>query len=161
MNNATAMANGATLNSGKESAFLLWLNAGQIITSATFTSSTQALVAGTNQWFTLRNSSKQLLKVTADDTSTAWSATTSKTLTFSGGTYTVVTSGYYYVGIMVAAGTPPSLLQTTAGGSGAYAIAPAIGGRDDVNTGLTTPATAVATLGAFTSANSIPYAYVS
>jgi hypothetical protein len=157
----SSLSSNSILSSGRESVVLVWLNAGQVVTSITFMSGTQALVAGTNQWFSLRTSARVLLKTTADDTNTAWTSNTLKTLTLSGGTYTVLTSGFYYVGIMVAAGTPPSLISSNSANGSAVGIVPILTGNDATNTGLTTPATAPATSAAYTISGNLPYAYVS
>jgi hypothetical protein len=153
-------SNTAALVSGRETLVLVWMNAGDIITSITVCSATTALVAGTNQWFSLRSSARVLLKTTADDTSTAWAANTAKTLTLSGGTYAVLTSGYYYIGIMVAAGTVPTLIGTN-GVAGINNIALSVSGFDGTNTGLTTPATAPATSAVLTAHSPLPYVYYS
>jgi hypothetical protein len=159
----TPLTNAALLVSGREHLTAVYLVAGQSIASATYYSASTPLAGGNNQWFSLRSSARGLLKITSDDTSTAWSANTAKTLTFSGGAYLVPSTGLYYLGVMVNAGTAPSLVASS-GGSGAflvYAVAPVSNGHDGTNLGLTTPATAPATSAALTGNNSIPYAIVS
>jgi len=151
----TNLVNVAVLATGQESTWGVYLVAGQVLTSISFVAGTQAAVAPTNQWFTVRNSSRTLVGITVDDTTTAWNA--GKTLALSA-TYTVPTTGLYYFGCMVAAGTPPSLLGAASGGSPALSQAPALAGRDST-AGLTTPATADATLTFDTPLNNMIYAY--
>lgn len=157
----TSMSNASILSSGRESMSAVWLNAGQVITNITFVSSTTALVTGANQWFSLRDANRVLLKVTADNTTTAWGALTARTLALAGGTYTVLTSGVYYLGIMVNAATPPTLVCAQGTNvNTVYNLAPVLAGSDGTNLGLTTPATAPATSPVLTSSNNFPYCYV-
>jgi hypothetical protein len=133
---------------------------GATCSNITFVSATTALAAGTNQWFCLVNAATlAVLAKTADDTSTAWSANTAKTLALSA-TYTPAESVAVYIGIMVAAGTVPTLLSaSTASANGAVAsIAPIIAGSS--TTGLTTPASLGATAGAISGTNINAYAYI-
>ena len=147
------------LSTGAQSFALCWLPAGTI-SSISFMSGTTAAVSPTNQWFSIYDSSRNKLAVTADDTTTAWAANTLKTLTISGG-YTVATEGYYYIGIMVAAATVPTLYGSNITATNMIALPPVMGGRDATNTGLTTPATAPATAAALTVTSGVMWCYVS
>lgn len=130
------------------------LQAGMTVSSITYTSVTTAAVAPTAQWFALYNSSRVLLRQTADDTSTAWGATTVKTLSLTT-PFTTTYTGLHYVAINVTAGTVPSLLGASVTSTG-LGIAPVLSGAS--TTGLTD--TAPATADAITAAGLIPYAYV-
>lgn len=134
------------------------LQRGRAISSITFVSAGQAAVTPTNQWFCLVDQSLNVLAKTADDTSTAWSTNAPKTLAISGG-YTPTTDLAVYLGIVVAAGTVPTLIavgvSTTVGG-----LTPMISATS--TTGLTNPASLGATAGALTVlSGGLAYAYVS
>lgn len=151
-----AGANAAELSTGRLSVYRIFLPKGLTCTSITFRSATTALSVGTNQWFALFDSAGAMLRVTADDTSTAWAANSAKTLNLSS-TFVTTYAGLYYVGIMVKATTVPTLeglvLFGNAGGQN-----PKVGGSAD--TSLTNPASCP---NPFTFANStrIVYAEVS
>lgn len=126
------------------------------VTSISFMSATTPAGTPTNQWFALYDSSLALLGVTADDTTTAWAATTVKTLTLAS-PVEVPTSGVYYVGVMVAATTVPTFMGVAITSS-ATNIVPKLTGNS--NAGLTTPATAPNPAGAFSGGSNIPWASV-
>lgn len=136
--------NTSVLSSGRLSLQAIWIPAGVTITSISFWSATTAGATLTNQLFGLYDGSLNRLAVSNNDTSTAWAANSRKTLTLTS-TFTTTYSGLYYLGIMVAATTVPTLKGNTAKTNGALgAGAPSMGGTS--NTGLTTtlPATATA-----------------
>jgi hypothetical protein len=147
------------LTSGIQAFTSMWLNAGDVVTSITFISGGTAATTPTHQWFTIYDAARQKLAVTSDDTTTAWAASTPKTLTVAGSPYTAPTSGWYYFGITVVAATPPSIVGLAANAGIANALTPVVSGVDGTNTGLTTPASAPATAAAFTTAGSVPYAH--
>jgi hypothetical protein len=147
----------ALLSSGRLSMAAIRLLAGQVVSTISFASGSTALSGGSNQWFALFDSSRNMLRVTNDDTSTAWAAQAIKTLTCSS-SYTVPTTGLYYLGICVVATTVPTITGTTMGGGPGLA-APAIAGNAD--TGLTNPASCPATTIALTTPSGFPWGYVS
>jgi hypothetical protein len=128
------------LTSGQQLFAAVPVVTGQVISQITFWSGTTALATGSNQWFSLYDASRNLLRVTSDDTSTAWATNAEKTLTLAT-SYTVTVDGFLYAGVMVNATTVPSLLGvgSTAAVSGAT---PWCAARDTTNTGLTNPASA-------------------
>ena len=146
-----------TINSGRLYLSAIYLHAGTVVTSATYLSGSTQLSVGTNQWFALYNSAYGRLAVTGDDTSTAWSANATKTLSFSS-PYTTTYTGLHYVGLMVAASTPPTLngYVTTNAVNG---LAPVLSGAMD--TGLTNPASAPSTATLAQATGTTFYAYVS
>ena len=152
-----ALSSQAALASGRLSLFAIELLAGQVVSTITFFAAGAAASAPTNQWFSLWDASRNLLGVTNDDTTTAWGIPTSKTLTLAS-SYTVPTSGLYYLGIVVVASTPPNLMGA-AGSPALGGIAPILSGTS--TTGLTTPASAPASADAITADSFNPYAYVS
>lgn len=159
---STALTNVNILSTGRITVVSMWLPKGVTISTITFVSMTTALVTGTNQWFALFNgSTRAKLAVTADDTSTAWAANTTKTLTISGGFVTTY-AGHYYIGIMVKATTVPTLsCFSSANINLTEGILPKLSGSCD--TGLTNPASCpdpVSNLPTGTGGN-VPYCYVS
>lgn len=148
------LVNSGYLVSGRLHLVAINLAKGTTVTSISFMSGTQAAVAPTAQWFALYDSAYALLRQTADDTSTAWGASTVKTLALTS-TFTTTYSGLHYLGICVVAGTTPSL-QCDLTLSTVLALPPFLNAVGD--TGLTTTAPATATPGA--SATGQPYAYV-
>lgn len=100
--------NTTVLSTGRLSVQAIWLDAGMVINWISFFSATTAAGTPTNQLFGLYDLSLNLLATTSNDTTTAWAANTLKTLKLTS-SYTVPTSGLYYLGIMVTATTVPTL----------------------------------------------------
>lgn len=149
--------NSAVLASGSLWLVSIYLPAGTLVSTITFTSATTALATGSNQWFALYSSARALLGVTNDDTSTAWAAEATKTLTLAS-PFTVLTSGMYYLGINVVATTVPSLRCSVTSARISTQV-PILAGTS--TTGLTNPASAPGTAAAITASGSVPYAFVS
>jgi len=136
--------NTAVLSSGRLSLQSIWLPVNTVISSISFWSATTAGATLTNQLFGLYDINLNLLRSSTNDTSTAWAANARKTLSLTS-TFTTTYSGLYYLGIMVAATTVPTLKGNTAKTGGQLSAgAPTMGGTS--TTGLTTalPATAAA-----------------
>ena len=136
--------NSSVLSSGRLSLQAIYIPKDTLVSSISFWSATTALATATNQLFGLYNSSFNLLRQSVNDGATAWAANSRKTLALSS-TFTTTYSGIYYLGIMVAATTVPTLKGNTAKTGGQLgAGAPSMGGTS--TTGLTTtlPATAAA-----------------
>lgn len=134
--------NTAALASGRLSLAAIYLPAGVALSNISFFSATTAANAPTNQIFGLFDISRNLLRATNNDTTTAWAANSLKTLALTSG-FTTTYSGLHYIGIMVTATTVPTLKGNLAKVGGQLsAAAPSMGGTS--NTGLTTalPATA-------------------
>lgn len=153
----------ATLLSQRLHMVAIWLPNNTIITSITFFSNSIALVGGNHQLFgiyddTLGSSSgtaRALLRGSNDDTSTAWAATTAKTLNLTS-TYTTTRAGQFYLGILVDAGTVPNLCSVASIVSIINTTPPILGGTSNTGqTSLPNPASALSI------GNVIPYAYVS
>ena len=131
----------------------IWLPKGLVVSNISFTSGSTAAVTPTNQWFTLHNSSRVALARTADATTAAWAANTTKTLNVaqttagSASSYTTTYTGLHYLGFMVAAGTMPNIVGE---GSLPAGVANASPGFGPTNSSQTTPPTV--TSGAFTAA---------
>lgn len=98
------------------------LQAGDLVTNITVKSGATAAGTPANYWFALYDDSATpaLVGQSADQTSTAWAANTVKTLALAT-PYRVPRTGVYYVGIMVKASTPPTLLGASVGLAGAAA----------------------------------------
>lgn len=130
------ITNAAILTSGTLRMSGLFLPAGTLITSISFMAAT-GLTNPTNWWFGLYNSSLVGLRLTADQTTTAWANNTSKTVALTS-TYTTTYTGLYYVGIMVAAGAAGQFFGVQPGSAGpTSAVAPIL--TFSSTTGLTTP----------------------
>jgi len=146
-----------TITSGTLNLFGVYLPANQTITSISFFSGGTSLSVGTNQWFGIFDSSRAPLRFTSDDTSTAWGTNTVKTLNLTS-TYTPSTSGDYYIGIMVAATTPPTLrCSVQAGGTEIIQLAPIVQGKS--STGLTNTASCPNPAAAMTGNGHLKVAY--
>lgn len=136
--------NTALLSSGRLSLQAIWLPVNTVISSISFWSATTAGATLTNQLFGLYDINLNLLRSSVNDTSTAWAANSRKTLALTS-SFTTTYSGIYYLGIMVAATTVPTIKGNTAKVGGQLSAgAPSMGGTS--TTGLTTalPATAAA-----------------
>ena len=147
-------ASSALLTSGRLYLAGIYIPAGTTITNISFCSRTTALATGSNQWFVLCDSSRTALRFTVDDTSTAWAANTVKTLALTS-TYTVTTSGFYYLGIMVGATTVPSLATSSASSAGLVAES------FQSSTGQTTPPATGTTFTLGPRQNTLPWAAIS
>ncbi|HEV8420383.1 MAG TPA: hypothetical protein VGR13_03400 [Actinomycetota bacterium] len=133
----------------------IWLPSNRVITSISVVSGTTALATGVNQLFGLYDSSRNLLRGSNDDTSTAWAANTVKTLNLTS-TYTTTVAGFFYLGILVNATTVPSLKGLADAAGGIHSLAPILHGTSTGSiTALPNPAAAI------TFAAQNPYAYVS
>lgn len=127
----TTMAASGTLNMQ-----LIALRAGMLVSNITLCSATTAAGTPTHYMFGLFDSSRVPLANSTDQTSTAWAANTVKTLAMST-PYRVPTSGVYYIGYFMAAGTVPTLKGNTAKtGAQLAGTAPILQGSS--STGLTT-----------------------
>ena len=149
------LANTGTLSTGREHCIAIALKAGMVITNISFMSSVTAADTPTAYWFSLRTDARVLLAQTADQTTTAWGASTVKTLALSA-PQTLTYSGLYYLGIMVAATTPPTLVGIT-GLATANGRTPIVNGYGDASLTTTAPATATA----LTTQSAMPWAWVS
>ena len=151
-----------TLTSGTLRLVGIFLPSSLLVTSISFLSGTTALAAGTNQLFGIFDDAagsssgvaRALLRGTADDGAAAWAASTVKTLALTT-PYSTPRAGMFYLGVLVVAGTTPTLAGTT-GQAAVYGLAPVLAGASTAAiTALPDPA------GAPTAATIIAYAYVS
>lgn len=133
------------------------LPANRTISQISFLSAGTAAVTPTNQWFCLVDQSLNVLAKTADATTAAWGADALRSFSISGG-YTPVVDIPVYLGIVVVAGTVPTLRQVgiTSLATGKVPILAAT-----ADTGLTNPASLGATTGALTALPNLAFAYVS
>lgn len=127
------------------------LRAGDLITNVSVRSGATAAGTPTNYWAALYDETDALLAQTADQTSTAWGANTTKTLALAT-PQRISKTGIYRVGIMVAASSVPTLL----GSVGAPAIV--TGERNlSQSSGSSLTTTAPATISSPTAKQFIPY----
>lgn len=105
----------------------VFLAAGDVITNISARSGATAAGTPTNYWFALYSdaATPALMSQSADQTSTAWAANTTKTLALAAA-QTISRTGIYWVGIMVTATTPPTLL-------GSAAVAPIVTGERNLS----------------------------
>jgi hypothetical protein len=131
----------------------IWLTAGTTVTNISIHSATTAANGPTHWLFGLYDINRNLLATSTDQTSTAWAATTIKTLPMVT-PYLVPTTGLYYIGFMMTASTA---IITTKGntartGGQLASQAPILAGAS--TTGLTTalpnPAAAITANGLVT-----------
>lgn len=146
----------SALTSGVMYSTAICLEEGDVVTDLTFRS-VGAAVTPTNWWFALYDAAATpaLVAQSADQTTTAWGANTSKTLALSS-PYTVPTTGIYYASIMMAAGTVVTLLgQSWLVGSNG----PIVTGQKTIaqTSGAALTTTAPATIASATAAASLPY----
>ena len=128
--------NTAALSTGRLSLQAIYIPAGITVNSISFWSATTAGATLTNQLFGLYDINLNLLRSSVNDGATAWAANAKKTLALTSA-FTTTYSGLYYLGIMVAATTVPTLKGNTAKTGGQLnAAAPSMGGTS--STGLTT-----------------------
>ncbi|MFD8072147.1 glycosyl hydrolase family 28-related protein [Streptomyces sp. NPDC059718] len=134
-----------TLVSGQLFLSGILLPKGQVVSNLSYLSDTTAAVSPTHWWFALLDSSLNLLAVTANQTTTAWAASTLKTLpvaTIASGaasSFTTTYTGLHYIGVMVAASTVPTLVGGISIRNAALLRTPYPGGLS--TTALTTPPT--------------------
>lgn len=105
---ALATTNTSALTSGTLFLQGIYLTAGQLVSNIGIISATTAAGTPTNYFFALYDGSRNLRAQSANQTTTAWAANTAKTLAMTT-TYRVPTSGLYYIGLMVAATTVPTI----------------------------------------------------
>ncbi len=131
----------------------IYLHAGDVITNISFRSGATAANTPTNWWFALysKAATPALLAQTADQLTAAWALNTTMTKALSA-PVTITESGIYWVGIMVKATAPPTLLGCCA--------APAIvaGERNlSQSSGAALTTTAPATIAAPAAKDFVPY----
>lgn len=149
-----ALGNSAILLSGRITVAQIPVTPGMLSSHTAWLSSSTAMVTPTNQWAALFDEQGDKLAVSNDELATGWTVSTRKAFQWAS-PYEFNYAGFAYLGLVVVAATPPSL--STFGISNTFAgWAPALCGSAD--TGLTTPASCPATLGAITSFGTIPYA---
>lgn len=146
------------LTSGQLYMCAVWLQAGVSISSITWLSSTQAAVTPTNQWVAIFDSARTYLRLSADDTTGAWAATTAKTFNLTSA-YVIPTAGVYYLGVMVAAATVPNLVAMANTVGTHINQAPILSGQS--TSGLTAPPSEGGTAGALSVFANIPYGWAS
>jgi hypothetical protein len=117
----------------------------------------------TNQWMALYDNQRNLLAISADQTSTAITASTVVTYAVAtlasgaGTTYVTPYSGLYYVGFLLATANAPTFTGVV-GSAIANALVPINAGTS--STGLTTPSTFPTTAGTITATTNRLYMYL-
>jgi hypothetical protein len=144
------------LVSGRLQLVGIMLPTGTTVTNVVFMTGTTAASSPTHQWFGLFDQNRVALRLTTNATNAAWAANTSKLLALTAPFVTTYT-GLHYLGVMVAAGTVPTLTGgvTTAQVNTIPPIA-----YGSANTGLTTPPGLPFTANALTGLANTPWGYV-
>jgi hypothetical protein len=141
------------LATGVMTAVRIKLFAGDVITNISVRSGATAAGTPTNYWVALYSNAgtPALLSQSADQTSTAWAANTTKTLAL-GAAQTITKTDYYWVAINVTATTVPTLLGTCH-------VAPIVTGEANlsVSSGSSLTGTAPGTLATPTVKTFVPY----
>lgn len=132
-----------TITSGRMVMSVCPISAGSVVTSVTFYSSTTALSTPSHGWGALYTPAGDLLAQSANDTGITWAANSAKTFTLTA-PQAITADGWYYLAVMVAATTPPTLVAMNPANAGVVvaSLAPVLGGS--YNTGLTTTAPSAA-----------------
>lgn len=135
----------AVLTSGKLRLQAIVLPGGFTATNITWLGADTGATNPTAWWFALYSgpaSAPVLLRQTADQTTTAWGGNALKTVALSS-SYVVPSTGIYYVGIMMAAATPPNLVAIQHRSNSALGLTPLLeGNTSDVGLTTTAPPTA-------------------
>lgn len=130
----------------------IWLPKGAVISNISFVSGNTAAATPTNCWFSLHDRNRVALARTANAGTTAWAATSTRTLDLAqttagtATTYATTYTGLHYLGFMMTATTMVSLMAE----GRLLATADTAPGLGVTNSGQTTPPTV--TGGAFTAA---------
>lgn len=160
-NSATSQS---ALSTERLSMVAIWLPAGTPIGHLSFVSGSTPASEPKNWWFALFNEAREMLAITADQTTAAWAGSTLKELAISETakgletTFTTTYSGIYYMGVVMKATVVPTLEGVSPGGTAIGGLAPIICGTS--STGLSVPKTFPYTAGTINFANAMLYAYV-
>lgn len=149
-------SNSAALTTQVMTAVPIFLAAGEVVTNISFFVGTTAAGTPTNWWVALYSSAATpaLLAQSADQTTGAMAANTKQTVALATA-QTILTSGIYWVAIMVKATTVPTLF-------GCLAVPPILTGEKNlaVTSGSALTTTATATLATPTVSRFVPYVVV-
>ncbi len=155
---------GFALTSGTLYMTAIYLPAGEVVSSFSYKSGTVGFTTPTNWWFGLYSSARVQLATTADQLTAAWAGSTLQTLNIAtvaggaGSTYTVPSSGLYYVGICVASANNLGTIVGVTETGLITGLAPVVAGSS--STAQTAPQAFPFTAAAIT-AGSVHYAYTS
>jgi hypothetical protein len=134
------------------------LPAGRTASQVMFGAATAGAVTPTHQWFCIvRRSDLAVLAKTVDDTTTAWAPNTFKTLNLAA-TLTVPVDTPVYLGVVVTAGTLPTLIGVGPNGTNIGSRPPLLNGGSTA--GLTDPASLGANAAALAAVAGIAYGVV-
>lgn len=148
----------AALATGVMTAVPVFLHKGDVVTNLTFVSGGTAGATLTHWWFALYSdaATPKLLAQTADQVAAAWAANTVKTLPLAA-PVTIAEDGFYWLAVMVAATTVPTL----AGATVRVGVAAPVRTGDvplAETSGTALAATAPATIATPTTVGTVPFA---
>jgi hypothetical protein len=133
------------------------LRAGQVLTNLNCRVGSTAVTGVTHSWMNLCDANRVVLRSSADDTTTPTGANVTKTFPLTS-TYTIVTTGLYYLGTMFAA-TAGALAGLQGNANTILQIPPQLFGSS--NTGMTTPSAEGTTMNALGTGAISLYGWVS
>lgn len=135
------------------------LTAGTRVSNIVFVSGNTGITGLSHGWYVLMDASRNVVAVTADQTSGTWLSATGTAYTLAvTAAYTIPQTGLYYAGIMANGGNTPNIASGTALASG-MGIVPYICASS--STGQTTPPSVGATMGALSANGAFNfYAYL-
>lgn len=154
---------GTVLGSGVLTMGAIWLPSGYTVNNIAYLFGTTGSVTATNWWFGLFSSARVLLATTADQLTATITASTitpkaiANTAAGAASSFTTTYEGVHYLGVVVAATTPPSVISTVTA-STLNNLPPITCGTS--NTGQTAPPAFPFTANAITVTSSPMYAYV-
>jgi hypothetical protein len=111
----------------------VYLTRGQLITTVNAVSGGTAAITPTHQWVVIANSARVVVATSADGLTAAIGTNTALAYNLTT-PYTVPTTGLYYVGIVVVAGTVPTFSGVSGVATVPAGLAPILGGTS--NTGI-------------------------
>lgn len=148
----------STLTTGRPVLVACRLLKDTVVSNIVFTTGSTAGATITHTWFGLWDSTYTLLKATADDTATtAWSATTERSLALSS-SYTVTADATFYLSICVSATTMPNTSGVSITGALGLLAPMTVGLSPTLQTAPPTVGTQIS--GTFTGYAGVPWAYV-
>lgn len=161
---AQSLASQAALTSERLFLSSIWLPESITVSSIYFSTGGTAAVKPTHYWFALFDNARKALAFTADQTTAAWGSTAGKKLaiaTIASGaasSFTTTYTGFYYLGIMVAAETVPTIEGVSPGNVAIAEVAPILCGNS--TTAQTTVPAFPFTAASITFINSLLYGFV-
>jgi hypothetical protein len=135
-----------------------------VVNNFNWVTGSTAAITPTHSWVGLYDNNRNLLAISADGVTAALAANTVITVAVANvaagaaTSFTTTYGGLYYIGILVTAGTMPTLMGAVDAATTIKNIPPILTGTS--STGLTVPSTFPTTAGAITATTSPFYSYL-